>query len=66
MVEIEIGVPRGQCLDRQIDDRKALVAEIAAWKLRRNASGARIKCMFTNDRTRSEFARIYPRQVNES
>ena len=30
MVEIEIGVLRGQCLDRRIDDSKRLVSEIAA------------------------------------
>ena len=32
MVEIEIGVLRGQCLDRRIGDRKTLDAEIAAWE----------------------------------
>ena len=31
MVEIEIGVLRGQCLDRRIDDPKHLISEIAAW-----------------------------------
>ena len=31
MVEIEIGVLRGQCLDRRIDDPKRLISEIAAW-----------------------------------
>lgn len=30
MVEIEIGVPRGQCLDRCIGERDVFVAEIAA------------------------------------
>jgi hypothetical protein len=32
MVEIEIGVLRGQCLDRRIDDPKRLISEIAAWE----------------------------------
>src|SRR6202043_3378694 len=32
MVEIEIGVLRGQCLDRRIDDPKRLIREIAAWE----------------------------------
>jgi DDE superfamily endonuclease len=32
MVEIEIGVLRGQCLDRRIDDPKRLINEIAAWE----------------------------------
>jgi transposase len=43
MVEIEIGVLRSQCLDRRIDDRKTLEAEIAAWESQRNATAARIK-----------------------
>jgi len=30
MVEIEIGVLRGQCLDRRIGEREILIAEIAA------------------------------------
>src|SRR4051812_39072698 len=32
MVEIEIGVLRGQCLDRRIDDPKWLRREVAAWE----------------------------------
>src|ERR1700722_20022740 len=32
MVEIEIGVLRGQCLDRRIGDRAVLNAEVAAWQ----------------------------------
>jgi hypothetical protein len=31
MVEIEIGVLRGQCLDRRIATQEKLVSEIAAW-----------------------------------
>ncbi len=47
MVEIEIGVLRGQCLSRRIDKREKLVSEIAAWERRRNDAGARITWMFT-------------------
>jgi transposase len=43
MVEIEIGVLRGQCLDRRIGERETLIAEIGAWQRQRNASGDRIK-----------------------
>jgi len=32
MAEIEIGVLRGQCLDRRIDDPTRLISEIAAWE----------------------------------
>ena len=37
MVEIEIGVLRGQCLDRRISSRDILEAEIAAWERQRRA-----------------------------
>jgi transposase len=55
MVEIEIGVLKGQCLDRRIDTREGLEREIAAWERERNAAGARITWMFT-----TEKARTYP------
>lgn len=32
MVEIEIGVLRGQCLAPRIGERKQLVAQTAAWE----------------------------------
>src|SRR5919201_4199248 len=47
MVEIEIGVLRGQCLDRRIDDPRRLRREIIAWERQRNAARSRIKWMFT-------------------
>jgi hypothetical protein len=40
MVEIEIGVLRGQCLDRRIGAREVLVSKIEAWERQRNSSGA--------------------------
>ena len=60
MVEIEIGVLRGQCLDRRIDDPNWLRSEIAAWEHQRNAAGARIKWMFTTDKARAKMGRAYP------
>ena len=60
MVEIEIGVLRGQCLDQRIDNRERLVSEIAAWERQRNASGARIKWMFTTEKARAKMGRAYP------
>ena len=57
---VEIGVLRGQCLNRRIEQRDELVAEIAAWEHHRNASGARINWMFTTERARSKLARAYP------
>ena len=60
MVEIEIGVLRGQCLDRRIGEREVLIAEIDAWQRRRNASGARIKWKFTTQKARNKLARPIP------
>jgi transposase len=61
MVEIEIGVLRGQCLNRRIATKEQLVAEIAAWQRQRNASGACIKWMFTTEKARAKMGRAYPK-----
>jgi transposase len=66
MVEIEIGVLRGQCLDRRIADRDTLEAHIAAWECQRNAAGSRIKWMFTTQRARIKLLRAYPDPIKES
>jgi transposase len=61
MVEIEIGVLRTQCLDQRIATKQRLVSEIAAWEQQRNASGARIKWMFTTEKARAKMGRAYPK-----
>lgn len=60
MVEIEIGVMVGQCLNRRIPDKATLVREIAAWERSRNHGKATIDWMFTVDRARAELGRAYP------
>ena len=60
MVEIEIGVLRGQCLDRRIGTRQRLESEIAAWERLRNAARSRIKWMFTIEKARTKMGRTYP------
>ena len=60
MVEIEIGVLRGHCLDRRIDDAKWFRREIAAWEQQRNTARARIKWMFTTDKARAKMGQAYP------
>jgi transposase len=60
MVEIEIGVLKGQCLDRRIESCDCLVAEIDAWQAQRNQSGARINWMFSTNKARTKMARAYP------
>jgi transposase len=64
MVEIEIGVMVGQCLDRRIPDKATLIQEIAAWERRRNAEQARIEWMFTVDRARQKLGRVYPQPAS--
>jgi hypothetical protein len=66
MVEIEIGVLRGQCLDRRIDDPKRLICEIADWEKQRNATAARINRMFTTEKARTKMGRAYPVTSKES
>jgi len=66
MVEIEIGVLRGQCLDRRIDDPNRLINEIAAWEKQRNFAGARIIWMFTTEKARAKMGRAYPVTPKES
>src|SRR4029078_3715219 len=61
MVEIEIGVLKGQCLDRRIDHPEALARAIAAGERGRNAAGARVKWMFTTEKARAKMGRAYPK-----
>lgn len=60
MVEIEIGVLRGQCLDRRIGDRTQLELEVAAWVQQRNDAKAKINWMFTTAKAREKLKRAYP------
>jgi hypothetical protein len=66
MVEIEIGVLQGQCLDRRIEHPTKLACEIAAWEQQRNKSRARINWMFTIDKARAKIGRAYPDTSKES
>ena len=61
MVEIEIGVLRTQCLDRRIDNREDIEAEITAWQRQRNDNAAKIKWMFSTEKARTKLARAYPK-----
>jgi transposase len=61
MAEIEIGVLKGQCLARRIDNRQRLEREIAVWERQRNAAGARVTWMFTTDKARTKMGRAYPK-----
>jgi transposase len=64
MVEIEIGVLRSQCLDRRLEDKATITAEVAAWEQWRNDEGAKIEWLFTTEKAREKLRRAYP--VKES
>ena len=64
MVEIEIGVLAGQCLDRRIESYPRLTAEVAAWEKQRNGAQARIDWSFTAENVRTKMGRAYPRPTN--
>jgi hypothetical protein len=55
MVEIEIGVLRGQCPDRRIGEPETLIAESEAWQRQRDTS-ARIKWNFATQKARDKLA----------
>ena len=63
MVEIEIGVLGGQCLDRRIGSRAELEAEIRTWERQRNDAKARIRWMFTTERARKKLGLTYPSRI---
>jgi hypothetical protein len=64
MVEIEIGVLRGQCLDPRIGARQRLQSEILAWERQRHVARARIKWMFTIDKARTKKGPAYSCQAD--
>jgi hypothetical protein len=66
MVEIEIGVLVGQCLDRRISDKATLVREVAIWEQRRNRERAQIDWLFTVERARDKLGRAYPRPTSST
>jgi len=60
MVEIEIGVLKGQCLDRRIESVERLRSEISSWQIQRNKEEAKINWMFDTDKARKKMGRLYP------
>jgi transposase len=60
MVEIEIGVLSGQCLDRRIPDQRTLEREVRHWERARNAAAAKIRWMFGVEQARTKLGRSYP------
>lgn len=60
MAEAELSVLSGQCLDRRIPDKQALIDEVAAWQDQRNRNHTKADWHFTNDEARVKLKRLYP------
>ena len=63
MVEIEIGVLRGQCLDRRIDSKSSSKPRSRPGNVSAMPQ-ARIKWMFTTDKARAKMGRAYPQPAS--
>ena len=61
MVEIELSVLKGQCLDRRIDNMRDMKAEVARWEKDRNNSLKNIDWQFTPSDVRIKLKRLYPK-----
>ncbi len=59
MVEIEIAVLSGQCLDRRIPDQTTAKREVAAWEKERNKWRAMVNWRFTTKDARIKLNRLY-------
>ena len=60
MAESELSVLSGQCLDRRIPDRQALIEEVAAWEHSRNRKHVKADWQFTTADARVKLKRLYP------
>jgi len=63
MAEIELGVLKRQCLDRQIYHAATLRSEVAAWQDHRKAADRLIDWQFTTDDARIRLRQLYPVEI---
>ena len=60
MAEAELSILSRQCLDRRIPNKRALIAEVAAWEDDRNNNHAKADWQFTAADARIKLKRLYP------
>ena len=60
MAEIELGVLKGRCLSRRIDNMAEMKTEVSAWEKDRNNSMKKINWQFTTPDARVKLKRLYP------
>jgi hypothetical protein len=66
MVEIELSVLSGQCLDDRIPDEDSLQRRVAAWEAPRNEQRATVHWRFSSPDARAKLKRLYPDVSNSS
>ncbi len=57
---LELNVLIGQCLNRRIDNFKAVKKEVNAWQQARNNKKAKVNWQFTAENARIKLRRLYP------
>jgi hypothetical protein len=62
IAEIELSALTRQCLDRRINDLKALNTELAAWQNAVNADQRQVQWHFTTDDARTRLRHLYPKR----
>jgi hypothetical protein len=60
MAEIELAALANQCLDERMEDKPALVREVAAWETPRNDQKVGADWRFTTADARIKLKRLYP------
>ena len=60
MVEIELNVLTGQCLNRRMDDVVVVRKEVLAWQNFRDNKNAKVNWQFTAEDARIKLSRLYP------
>jgi hypothetical protein len=60
MAETELSVLSGQCLDRRIESRELVMAEVKAWEDERNRREAKVRWQFTTQDARIKLEKLYP------
>lgn len=59
----EWSVLAGQCLNRRIESRDKLAAEVAAWQAARNAARAKLEWTFRVADARKKLDHLYPKEL---
>lgn len=59
MVEIELAVLSGQCLNRRIANRNLLERELAVWQEKRNRQKTTVEWAFTSEKAQTKLKRFY-------